>query len=490
MVALAACSNDSLVDPSAVDNRDTQPIGFAVKSANSSRANVGLQTVHPDFGVWGYKAAEFNTNGLVIKAGEANSIDYDTNTIMQQYLVGYTGTDIANHYTAPTAPSNTQESKWYYESYTKTLDNNDVYNQAVNSLPQYLKYWDYSWANSYFFAYSPYEYGEDHYAYVDFNTTDFTLDYKHHVWASAEDYADWMYGAKAVAKADYNKDVQIVFNRMMTLVDIAVYNAIPGYDVVMENISFSTSKIVDSGTSTLNPTGVNYGFSAASGDINYYANAPAIVMMPAKKESGKITKNEDGFTIGGIPSVKFATDMSGTLSWKNFVAKNTYGFFSNALVDPTYKKAVEVIGTTAATASESPTRYKMVPNSTTTDGKAYTAISGAVKSAFQVVMNFKLIAKDTKEVIHVKNARAYVPEDYTNWAPNYLYKYIFKITKNTSGTTDGGDPDPDPEPTPDPDPDKPALYPIIFNSLQVADPNTGEISKEFVVTGDPVDPEK
>ena len=91
-------------------------------------------------------------------------------------------------------------------------------------------------------------------------------------------------------------------------------------------------------------------------------------------------------------------------------------------------------------------------------------------------VSYELIST-TGEVITVKDATVFVPTDYTNWAPNTHYTYIFKITKNSNGTTDSTD-TPNPE-----DPEVPTeigLYPIIFDNCTVEEWQT--VESEYVIS--------
>ena len=82
-------------------------------------------------------------------------------------------------------------------------------------------------------------------------------------------------------------------------------------------------------------------------------------------------------------------------------------------------------------------------------------------------MSYELTST-TGEKIVVKNATVLVPSDKCNWKANTAYTYIFKITKDSNGSTD-----PDDDPTIDPtDPSvgtEQALYPIVFDGANVED---------------------
>ena len=90
-------------------------------------------------------------------------------------------------------------------------------------------------------------------------------------------------------------------------------------------------------------------------------------------------------------------------------------------------------------------------------------------SPMKLVVNFTLTAEDGNDIIRVKGASVTVPQSFMVWKPNFAYTYIFKITKETNGTT-GNDPD-NPDPNDNDDPNKPkdptGLYPIVFDATVV-----------------------
>ena len=79
-------------------------------------------------------------------------------------------------------------------------------------------------------------------------------------------------------------------------------------------------------------------------------------------------------------------------------------------------------------------------------------------------VSFKLTST-TGETINVYNAGVYVANTYCAWKPGKQYTYVFKITKNTNGSTDSDDA----TATVDPTPGDKALYPIVFDGLTIED---------------------
>lgn len=455
VVALAACSNDSLVDPNAADPRTQNvAIGFNGGAGNMSRAVTNnLQKVHKDFGVWGYKGNAFTA---VTTDPTTATTAGDPNVIMANYLVGWTGTAETGvgNYTAPTAPSASNgESAWYYEGFGSSDD--DPGSTASENENQYLKYWDDSYTYSYFFAYAPYyvlsetSNGTTTKSYVTFDRATATLSFPGKFWANSSSSGDWMYGS-AKATNTSHATVPIEFKRLAALVQVAVYEDVKGYKVYMDNVKFATK----------------------SGNAYSGKTMDGIVTIPYSYDEDDGYSVED-FIIGAKATVAFTdgtTAITATSSYTDAVWDSPYGEYTiNGLTNTTTANGNTYISTSSGdNASFSPTTWYMVPNTTNNPG-------------FQVVMSYTLVSEDTGELIHVKGARVNVEPQYTKWAANTLYKYIFKITSKSTGTT--GTPDPDP----DPDVPTPALYPIIFDGITVTDLSSSGVTEEFEIGGTKTD---
>lgn len=75
-------------------------------------------------------------------------------------------------------------------------------------------------------------------------------------------------------------------------------------------------------------------------------------------------------------------------------------------------------------------------NPTSTGEKEVTACT--ISGGLTMKVDYTLIATDgSGETITVTGASVKVKEGYTIWKPNYIYKYIFKITADTNGSTGG-----------------------------------------------------
>ena len=263
------------------------------------------------------------------------------------------------------------------------------------------------------------------------------------------DDVDYMYAQSEAIEPSQSgtpEDVSMTFYRMMGQMQIGVYEDIPGYHVQMQPVSISSTV----GGKTI-------------------AGIAAIPVIYNESSSPKFSRSE--YIVGGIPAVDFTKTKNLTsYASESEVKSNQAGCFSSVGMSPlTSDKYIvdrtDISEVTANTVTMSPDIYRVIPQQA---------------CGFQVVMNFDLIADDTKEVIEVRNARVYIEPTYTNWEENTVYTYIFKITKNTSGTTNPPD-DPTPDDPQDLDPDKPALYPIVFDNLTIADMTTSEVTTVWAV---------
>ena len=71
------------------------------------------------------------------------------------------------------------------------------------------------------------------------------------------------------------------------------------------------------------------------------------------------------------------------------------------------------------------------------------------------------------EIIKVYGATAQIPAESAAWKPGYAYTYIFKITKDTNGSTDPEHIYPE------------GLFPITFDAVVVDEVTDNEIVHEM-----------
>lgn len=315
----------------------------------------------------------------------------------------------------------------YSVKYDASKAGNEEYNEGWYYVGaesnQTIKFWDYSSANYHFVAGSPvanFSYALDA-TTGDIATATVTglggrLDHVNTVASTATPV--YVADPVVVAKANYNKEVQFTFRSMQTKVRVGIYETIPGYKVSSITFYNNAATPVASNYITLNSeTDAYFQGGAASGTITYdWTTTPASYSFVYSGSGTLLTQKfwEGGEFTSGVPAVSSIgaiDDLYGVDS-----NKDSYGYFV-------------VMPTPSATAA--------APLTLTCDF-TLTSIDGS------------------SETINVKQAKATIPADYTKWVANTAYTYLFKITKDTNGTTG---------PTPGTDPE--GLYPIVFDAVVV-----------------------
>lgn len=237
----------------------------------------------------------------------------------------------------------------------------------------------------------------------------------------------------SVAKADFKTTtVTPRFRRVGAKLRIALYETIPGYSVT--DVKFYT-KDDDSApddtpklyaASAIFPTGkgtVYVGYpNKYNSTENYYLKA----LTSFKSDSGDPTS-----------SLSFSPLTYGALEKHEKVSDDVY------------------LGRTTATASYS--------GKTAADAYINVTPSGSTSILpLTLKCDYTLVPVDgAGETIHVYGATALVPPAYTNWASNYAYTYIFKITDQTDGKAGK------------PDAGYAGLYPITFDAVEKTDVDDG-----------------
>ena len=437
---MAACTND--VDYSSSDQGNpNNTIGFQVLGRNSITRAQSLQDAgHYNFGVFAYKSSD------------------NVNNVMSNYLVGYMDDANKKGYYMTSQNQTTEgdqggtlngQSRWAYEMLGNkeydyegsegyyTVDQTFYMSNVDN---QYLRFWDKASDFTNFYAYAPYVNrssvtGETEVKY-DNSTQQMTFPATS-IKAGYDDPSqyEFMYAANPVANADYGHDVSLNFKRINAKVQIKFWEDIDGYSVRILDLS-----------NTYN--GVYAAPSKRTGSAGSYSYT-----------DGKYVKNT-----GAV--VDFTTIATPKVSYNDPVAYNKIADEMLRFDAP----ADEAIGTTSLSASLSPTVYYAIPKSSTT-GTEYDC-------GFTFHVTYELIST-TGERIKVNDATVHVPSDVCNWESNTSYTYVFRITKNSNGTTD----------TPSTiDPTSPnvttenALYPIVFDNCTVTD--YVENNSEWNITDD------
>lgn len=417
-LVLAGCANDEIVDNGGKDNREVA-MSFSVSQKNMTKAGLE-ETGHYNFGVWAYKNTDV------------------TNAIMANYLVGYMdGTNKKGYKMDGAVQTTLNDSYWAYEKlgtsqytlatnepgdfYYTTSDNNYLSNKA----DQWLKYWDYSSANTEFFAYAPYVKSAT--APVEFNNSTKVMTFPDNTIIAGYDNLslyEYMYAYTNVSKANYNNEVSLSFKRMTSKVNIKFWEDIDGYTVEIVDLKGNTSNSVTGVQATPATATTSSSTTTYVKSSDFYVKAKASVNFSSTSAS---------LTVTGT------TNQTANLEFKipEFAAS-----------------AQRTIGTSSATATPSPTTYYGIPLGTSNN------------TGFTFHVSYLLTAEDTGETIYVNNATVHVPANNVQWKSNTHYTYIFKITKSSSGSTDGGATQDYNDPSPSTDD---ALFPIIFDNCVVED---------------------
>ena len=427
-LVLAGCANDEIVDNGGKDNREVA-MSFSVSQKNMTKAGLE-ETGHYNFGVWAYKNTDV------------------TNAIMANYLVGYMdGTNKKGYKMDGAVQTTLNDSYWAYEKlgtsqytlatnepgdfYYTTSDNNYLSNNA----DQWLKYWDYSSANTEFFAYAPYVKSAT--APVEFNNSTKVMTFPDNTIIAGYDNLslyEYMYAYTNVSKANYNNEVPLSFKRMTSKVNIKFWEDIDGYTVEIVDLKGNTSNSV---------TGVQATPATAttSGSTTTYVKSSDFYVKA--KASVNFSSTSASLTVTGT------TKQTDNLEF---------------MIPEFAASAPRTIGTSSTAATPSPTTYYGIPLGTGNN------------TGFTFHVSYLLTAEDTGEKIYVNNATVHVPASYVQWKSNTHYTYIFKITKSSSGSTDGGATQDYNDPSPSTDD---ALFPIIFDNCVVEDWQTSDSNHEI-----------
>lgn len=324
--------------------------------------------------------------------------------------------------TAGTTASNT--SDWEY-----------VGLQSYDATPtaQGIKYWDYSADYGYtFYAFSSpdisYPANASDEVLVSKVTTDgsslYNKGYSLTVKTGATLGDIYFADRKPVAKADYDKTVNLTFRNIGTKVRVGFYETIPGYKVQIDKfyIDDDAAAVVTDFAAMKDPK--TDGFYASLQNVKASANQTLNVTY---------YDNSD-------PTIENRPQMTNP----------------SAGYDYTLKLGNGVLGTDLGTSANSPTWDKT--------GGAYTTVFPfeGNTNPLLVKLDFTMTAEDgSPDVIKVRGARAIVPAMNVQWKSNFAYTYIFKISDKTNGTT--GDVDANDDPTSDPE----GLKPITFDAIVV-----------------------
>lgn len=410
LLVFASCSNDDFASEKSqtlVSQPGDGSIQFGFDMQNATRADKvagdAANLLQSQFIVYGTKHA----------SAEAADASNDA-AVFTNYKVEYT----AN--TAGTQLSNTHN--WEYVGLTPYAA--EKVSPAATS--QTVKFWDYSAENGYTFygIASKADITNGHVKVTKTTTGTTIYDKGYSVQIDKDANLGNLYVAdrEPVAKTNFGKPVTLTFRNFGTRVRVGFYETIPGYSVKIDKFYYDNDAAV-AVTSFANMTDANATNFAVS--LQNISNTP---MSGTDPSTNTITVSYFNGTDGPANQVKLAPT---TVDYDYTLELGT-GIIS-----------AEKLATSAA----NPTWDKA--------GGAYTTvIPFGASNPLLMKVDYTLTAEDGGgEVIHVLGANVVVPTQYVQWKSNYAYTYLFKISDNTNGTTDGT---------------VQGLYPITFDAVVVA----------------------
>ena len=393
---MASCSDNNYVG----DNNPNSPDGSgAIAFGSGFKAVTRGNTT-------GAQAADLLNKKFVVSGFKGNGTTMST--VFDNYIVNWVES------TAGTTASNT--SDWEYVGIAAAAPSAITGNQTI-------KYWDYSTSQYDFAAYSlgtntSITTGTPTSGQIILVTSISPGSYapSYTLKGAAEDLAKcYISDMVTVAKANYQKEVQLTFRSLGTKIKVGLYETVPGYSV--KDVKFYTD----------NTTTLADGATATS----------ATLFMP----SGTV-----GFGSAGTYTVTFASNVAQVAFTKDEGASVEK---QKAFGDLIYKakEGNETGGNIYLGRSSNNASYA---------GSDYTTVlpNTAAGDVLELRVDYTLASIDgSGEEIKIHGAKAFVPATYTVWKPNYAYTYIFKISDNTNGWTSTTDTDPA------------GLYPITFDAI-------------------------
>lgn len=413
---LAGCADNEFLGSEEAQHtiNGDKPILFTSQSAPMTRGEKG-----------GSDAAALLGNNYVVMGVKSNGTTASQQVVFNHYNINWK---------AGTAGSTeTNVADWEYVG----MDPHANAFIGTGALPtgakQFIKYWDFSAAQ---YDFASFSYGTTDKSKLTLSQIDLTkignkTEPVYTVTGKIADLAkSYVADLVTVKKEKYNKTVTPRFRQMGAKVRIAIYETVAGYAV--KEVKFYTS---DTRATTPSTDPVLYASSAAL--PNNTGEGTIKVYFPTLDANNK-DYNKAHVVFAG--STGTSGNLTSTLKFKTlkYNDQTTEGVLTGSYLGQTSNEA------TYATASDAAGAYEMVlPYGEGNDLKLH--------------VDYTLVSVDgSGETINVKSATAIVPSTYTNWQPNYAYTYIFKISKDSNGTT--GDPDAT-------DPDPAGLYPITFDAV-------------------------
>lgn len=417
---LAGCADNEFLGSEEAQHtiNGDKPILFTSQSAPMTRGEKG-----------GSDAAALLGNNYVVMGVKSDGSSANQQVVFNHYNINWK---------AGTAGSTeTNVADWEYVGMDPHANAFIGDGKLPTGAKQFIKYWDFS-ASQYDFA--AFSYGTTNKSMLTLSQINLknigndgeTSGKTEPVYTVTGKIADlaksYVADLVTVKKEKYNKTVTPRFRQMGAKVRIAIYETVAGYAV--KEVKFHTS---DTRANTPSTDPVLYASSAVL--PNNTGEGTIKVYFPTLDANNKAHAVFAG-------STESSSNLTSTLKFKplKYNDQTTEGVLTGSYLGQTSN------GATYATTSDAAGAYEMVlPYGKGNDLKLH--------------VDYTLVSVDgSGETINVKSATAIVPSTYTNWQPNYAYTYIFKISKDSNGTT--GTPGDGTTPS-----DPAGLYPITFDAI-------------------------
>lgn len=407
-MALASCSSDDYIGNTPGNSASDiipKEISFGGATGKISRAT-GTAT---DAGKLSNKFVVFGTK----KTGESKQ------TVFDHYNVEWVAKTTDNEKTA---------DSWEYAGKNKNTLNTTATNQTI-------KYWDYSASQYDFVAFSfgsatqGTEEGNVKASKISDNDFSYTLTGKASELIKCY-IADKV--TKSNSSSQYNQDVQFSFRSLGTKVNVGLYETIPGYSV--KDVKFYSSATEQTASSE-KPILFASSATIPASEVKHIAK-----ITFDNDNKAKISYDETQTTKSRVEGEENAE--GGT---EETEAKNATSITFNELADKVGAESKEQAGNDYISRENSDKKTKP------TD--PVTVLPCTTVGALTLKVDYTLVSIDgSGETIKVTGATATIKANYTKWASNTSYTYIFKISDQTNGSTGGSG-------------TTAGLYPITFDAV-------------------------
>ena len=411
LLTFTGCANDEYVGDQQNLGDQNGAIAFSTKSENTVRGELrddaAAKKLNYQFWVYGWKEKISTVEG-------GNTHIDESALVFNNYVVKY-----------PDATSTSNTNRWEYVG-------------KGNDGSQTIKYWDYSFDQYEFEAYS-YNTGKG-------SVTRIT-EYQDQTKLEKGDYKvteapDNLYFAekKTVEQNKYQNAVELKFKSVLSKIRVGFYETIPGYSVKINafyppnnTTSTDANDFVDAGT----------------------RNTRQFVAWCPNKEVNIDHPFAVSYDTDGNPAVTKVAEttnpyyaIDGSVDEYKLDAKLTLG--TNLLTQGKIGETYSAVTWDQLEVNNGPSKYTyFIPQIQLWDANS----NESQVKPMKIKVDYTLKSEDSNEEINVTGATAIVPADYVRWAPNKAYSYVFKISDQTNGTTgtEGTDPA--------------GLYPITFDAV-------------------------